>query len=79
MTARDPRQACFPNGQLAVSVKEFARMTNISRSSLYEAIRDGSLVVHKYGNRTVILASDGYAWLNSLPVLRSSCFAEELR
>lgn len=60
----------FPNGNLACSIKEFARFTNISRSALYEAIKDGSLIARKRAARTVIVATEGMAWLESLPPLR---------
>ena len=65
------RKHYFPNGSLACSIKEFARMTNISRSALYEAIKEGSLIARKRGARTVIVASDGVAWLESLPTVRA--------
>jgi hypothetical protein len=71
MTTPASRQTCFPDDRLAYSVKEFARLTNFSRSSLYEALREGSLIARKNGARTVILASNGMAWLKSLPSVRS--------
>jgi len=46
-------------------------MTNISRSALYEAIKEGSLIARKRGARTVITAADGLAWLEGLPVMCS--------
>ena len=61
------RKLCFPNGNLACSIKEFAQLTNISRSALYEAIKEGSLIARKHGARTVIIARDGMGWLESLP------------
>jgi len=60
----------FPNGKLACSIDEFAGLTDIGRSTLYEAIKDGSLIVRKRGARTVIIASDGMRWLNNLPVAK---------
>ena len=61
----------FPNGRLAVSINEFAKMTGFGRSSIYEAIRAGSLRARKFGARTSIIASDGQRWLEMLPVMRS--------
>lgn len=63
------RQLCFPHGNLACSIREFAQRTSISRSALYLAIKEGSLTVRKRGTRTVIIAADGLAWLESLPAL----------
>jgi hypothetical protein len=39
----------------------------LSRSLLYRAIRDGSLVARKVGDRTIVLAADWDSFLQSLP------------
>ncbi len=56
----------FPGGKLAYSVGKFADLTDLGRTTLYGAIKDGSLVARKRGKRTVIVASDGLRWLKSL-------------
>ena len=59
----------FPDGNLAWSIQKFADMTDLGRSTIYEAIKDGLLVARKNGKRTVITAADGMAWLKSLPLI----------
>jgi hypothetical protein len=68
MTAQtDTADSQFPDGKLAYSIKRFADLTDFGRSTIYEAIKDGSLVARKRGARTVITASDGMRWLRNLP------------
>lgn len=54
--------------KLAYSIAEFAQMTGVGRSLLYEEITKGNLRVRKAGRRTLILQEDGQAWLSKLPV-----------
>jgi hypothetical protein len=51
--------------QLAYSVVEFGRRTDLSRSLIYEAIKLGELQSIKVRGRRLILAEDGIAWLRS--------------
>lgn len=55
---------------LAYSIEEVAEMTAIGRSRIYAAIREGRLVAHKFGRRTVIRAENLTAFLDSLEPLR---------
>jgi predicted DNA-binding transcriptional regulator AlpA len=67
MNTENSADCQFPNGKLACSIQQFAQLTSVGRSSLYQAIKDGSLVARKMGKRTVITAPDGLRWLTSLP------------
>lgn len=75
MTADKNEDFQFPNGTLACSIKKFADLTDFGRTTIYEAIRDGSLVARKNGKRTVITAPDGMRWLKSLPPANSAATA----
>ena len=55
------------NQAIALSIPDAVSMTCIGRTSLYAAIKAGSLVARKCGKRTIILQSDLITWLNSLP------------
>ena len=52
--------------KFAYTVVEAARATSISRSTLYEEVRDGRLRLIKVGRRSLILDEDLRAWLGSL-------------
>jgi hypothetical protein len=54
--------------RLAYSIASLSRATDLSRSMLYEQIRNHRLVARKCDNRTIVLRSDALAWLQSLPV-----------
>ena len=67
MTAQTDAPGChFPDGKLACSIEKFADLTDFGRSTIYEAIKDGSLIARKRGKRTVITAPDGMQWLRNL-------------
>ena len=52
----------------AYSIAELSRPhTPFSRSMLYEQIKTRRLIARKVGRKTVVLARDYQAWLNSLP------------
>jgi hypothetical protein len=73
MTAQTDAPGChFPDGKLACSIEKFADLTDFGRSTIYEAIKDGSLIARKRGKRTVITAPDGMQWLKSLPQANSA-------
>lgn len=48
-------------------MKRLAKMTDVSRSMLYEEMKAGRLVVRKCGKRSVICIDDAMAWLKTLP------------
>jgi Helix-turn-helix domain len=54
--------------KLAHSVAEFAQLSGLGRSFLYEQIKAGLLPIRKAGRRTLILHDEGQAWLAKLPV-----------
>ena len=54
--------------KLAHSIAEFAQLSGLGRSFLYEQIAAGRLPVRKAGRRTLILHEEGQAWLAKLPV-----------
>jgi excisionase family DNA binding protein len=52
----------------ALSIAEAVRLSGIGRSSIYEAIRRGDLLIRKSGRRSLILTSDFESWLSHLPM-----------
>jgi excisionase family DNA binding protein len=54
---------------ISFSVQVAAVRSGISRSKLYEAIRDGKLQAKKFGRSTLIREVDLSAFLDSLPRL----------
>jgi len=57
----------FTSDRLAWPIDEFADAVGIGRSKLYAEIRAGRLKAKKLGSRTLIKATDGQAYLDSLP------------
>lgn len=53
--------------KLAYSVPEAVAASGQSRTSVYAAMKDGSLVARKRGRRTFILVEDLKRWLENLP------------
>jgi hypothetical protein len=53
------------DGKLAYSVAEFSKLSDLSRSLLYEAIKLGELQSIKVRGRRLIIAEDGKTWLRS--------------
>jgi len=53
--------------RIAYSVPDAAKHSGIGRTSIYEALRAGSLKAKKMNNRTIILRSDLLTFLRSLP------------
>ena len=51
----------------AYSIKEVTAAGGGSRSTIYEAIKNGTLKAKKRGKRTIILAPDLVRYLESLP------------
>lgn len=54
--------------KLGFTMEEAAALSAIGRTRIYAAVRDGKLKARKFGRRTVILATDLQAFLESLPV-----------
>ncbi len=61
----DPKRAA---PSLAYSVEEAAKIARLSRSSIYLALRDGSLTARKAGRRTIICPSDLQRFIDGLPL-----------
>lgn len=55
---------------LTYTIEEAASAARISRRSLYNRINSGELSARKNGARTIILATDLKAWLDSLPAYK---------
>jgi len=54
----------------AFRITEVCRRTGLGRTTVYAAIKDGSLRARKCGRTTIVLADDLRAWLTALPALR---------
>jgi excisionase family DNA binding protein len=52
---------------VAYSVSNVLQLVGISRTKFYQVVGSGQLKIRKIGNRTIILAADLEAWLDSLP------------
>src|SRR6516164_4107905 len=66
-TAPANRDQMPMNPPLAYSIAQACEIANISRTSVYDAIKSGKLIARKNGRRTVILAEDLRLWLQDLP------------
>jgi excisionase family DNA binding protein len=53
--------------KLLYSVADVCRSLGVSRTTVYQLRKDGRLVLRKLGRRTVILATDLHAFLDTLP------------
>lgn len=53
--------------KMAFTINETVEAGGGSRTKIYEALGDGTLKARKRGNRTIILAADLRAYLESLP------------
>jgi excisionase family DNA binding protein len=53
--------------KLAYTVKEVCKMVGIGRGMFYQAIRDKKLRAVKCGHRTLVMAKDLEAWMQSWP------------
>jgi excisionase family DNA binding protein len=60
------------NAPLAYSIAEACALARAGRTSIYQAIRDGSLVARKRGRKTLILPNDLQHWIESHPPIKSN-------
>jgi excisionase family DNA binding protein len=51
----------------AFRVNEVCALTKLGRTTIYEAIKRGDLIVRKRGRSTIILAADLERFLSALP------------
>jgi excisionase family DNA binding protein len=61
----------------AFAIKEAARVSSLSRATLYEAIKCGALRARKCGARTLILDADLREFLRDLPQFPNNQTAPE--
>lgn len=52
---------------LAITIPEAVKLSGMSRTAIYEALKRGDLVARKAGRRTLIAFTDLEAYLASLP------------
>jgi hypothetical protein len=52
---------------LAVSPDKASQMTGISRTRIFQEIRDGELTARKAGKSTIIEIDELHRWMRSLP------------
>jgi excisionase family DNA binding protein len=62
-------QPQFIAARTAYSIAETMAQSGLGRDTIYKAIHEGKLKARKLGRRTVVLASDLQAFLESLPVM----------
>lgn len=58
------------HSSLALSIADVARLTNVCRDKIYQAIKAGDLPARKMGARTLVLRTDLDSYLASLPRLK---------
>jgi len=56
---------------IAITIPDAVRVSGMSRSALYEALKRGDLTARKAGRRTLISFADLEAYLASLPTYRA--------
>ncbi|MBU6395763.1 MAG: helix-turn-helix domain-containing protein [Sphingomonadales bacterium] len=56
---------------LTVTIPEAVRLSGLSRSAIYEALKRGELIARKAARRTLISYADLEAYLASLPTYQS--------
>ncbi len=54
------------SNQISYTLKEVCDKARLGKTKLYEVINSGELKAKKWGNRTIILASDLEAFLSKL-------------
>ncbi|MGO8916573.1 MAG: hypothetical protein ACLQJR_11770 [Stellaceae bacterium] len=68
MDSSTSQPAALNLDRIAYPISEWARLTSTSRSHLYAEAAAGRLRMRKVGGKTLILTSDGLAWLRGEPV-----------
>jgi excisionase family DNA binding protein len=56
-----------PPEKLAYTIKELATGLGIGKTTIYAALKDGTLTAVKLGNRTLIMAEVVREWVRSMP------------
>lgn len=56
---------------IMLTIPDAVRASGVSRSRLYECLKNGDLVAYKAGRRTLISHADLAAYLANLPTFRS--------
>lgn len=56
---------------IAVTIPDAVKMSGMSRTSIYEALKRGDITARKAGRRTLISFADLEAYLASLPEYRT--------
>jgi excisionase family DNA binding protein len=56
---------------ISVTIPDAVRVSGMSRTSIYEALKRGDLTARKAGRRTLIQFADLQAYLASLPEYRA--------
>jgi excisionase family DNA binding protein len=59
------------NTPIAVTIPDAVKLSGLSRSAIYEAMRRKDIVAHKAGRRTLLRYSDLDAYLASLPTYQA--------
>jgi excisionase family DNA binding protein len=62
------RKLPLPMEKLAFTIQEAATVSSLGQTSLYQAVKDGKLIIRKFGTRSVIRRDDLETFLDSLPV-----------
>lgn len=56
---------------IVYSIPDACKTANSGRTTVYKAIKEGHLVAHKRGSRTLIFSEDLARWLKSLPEIKA--------
>jgi excisionase family DNA binding protein len=56
---------------IAVTIPDAVKMSGLSRTSIYEALKRGDITARKAGRRTLISFADLEAYLASLPTYQT--------
>lgn len=52
------------------SVDDFCKWAGIGRTATYAEIKEGRLMIRKFGKRTIVPISEAHRWFEALPNLR---------
>jgi len=55
----------------AFSIFDLTKDSGLGRTKIFEEIKEGRLIAHKCGRRTLILEDDYIRWLRALPVVKA--------